>query len=409
MASTEQLDRELLLEQMAAAALRGELALLTGNEEEVGVLLGEVAMSLVDDTEVARLDACSEHTAGALIRSLVVSLDVVPDHLVSTLRQRAETLPLVLVVESAECLSSEALKGLKTLLEKSRGGLGAILGGEPELPELLEDADLHPAWRGEAAGLAPTPPREETSRAPALPQWLPWRHLAAVLGLLVLVWIFWPGEQAPQQARELALPQPSAEPATGDDESPAAAPGDQDTDGAAAQTSIASEPLPQSAPAPESTDPQPERAPSAPQPEPEPAPEQEPAPAPEPEPVSRPEPSPPEDSGAGRKDEPLTGLDAQLGYAREDWLMTRDPGSWYLQLILAADEDRARRELDHLGRDRGAYYRAQRQDRAVYVVVAGPYSSREEALGARSSLPARFRDAGPFPRSHESVVADIGN
>ena len=100
-------------------------------------------------------------------------------------------------------------------------------------------------------------------------------------------------------------------------------------------------------------------------------------------------------------------LDAELAYRGEDWLLMRPPERWMLQLALAGDEKRARDLLDRLGPERGAYYRARRDGEVVYIVLAGPYGSRDQALGARSGLPGFFRERGPFPRSVKEIAAEI--
>jgi DamX protein len=98
----------------------------------------------------------------------------------------------------------------------------------------------------------------------------------------------------------------------------------------------------------------------------------------------------------------LSGLDAELGYQREDWLATLDDSRWFLQITVTSQEANARGVLDQLER-KGAYYRAERNGKAVYLVLSGDYSSRQAALDAKSTLPAKLRSAGPFPRN----IADI--
>jgi len=102
----------------------------------------------------------------------------------------------------------------------------------------------------------------------------------------------------------------------------------------------------------------------------------------------------------------LSGLDARLGYRQEDWLATRDDGEWFLQLVATGREDGARGVLDQIDRN-GAYYRAERGDERVYLVLAGPYSSRDAALAARDELPEALRRGGPFPRDMGSIRNEL--
>ena len=102
----------------------------------------------------------------------------------------------------------------------------------------------------------------------------------------------------------------------------------------------------------------------------------------------------------------LSGLDARLGYQQEDWLATRDDGEWFLQLVATGREDGARGVLDQIDRN-GAYYRAERGDERVYLVLAGPYPSRDAALAARDELPEALRRGGPFPRDMGSIRNEL--
>ncbi|MFP1683700.1 SPOR domain-containing protein [Alloalcanivorax sp. C16-1] len=102
----------------------------------------------------------------------------------------------------------------------------------------------------------------------------------------------------------------------------------------------------------------------------------------------------------------LSGLDARLGYRQEDWLATRGDDQWFLQLVATGREDGARAVLDRIGRE-GAYYRTERGGEQVYLVLAGPYSSREAALKARESLPETLRGGGPFPRDMGAIRKEL--
>lgn len=269
------------------------------------------------------------------------------------------------------------------------------------------------------------------SRAAVTP---PWRHVAAVAGLLVVVAIIWSvfsggSDDGSEQvaSRQLALPIP--------EQSGAETDGDAENKAAPARPLSSSmepvarlEDLPErqeaSGPDPEVnseadgvsltpvTDPVMQSGPAREEREvrvaEESAPPQSVAPA---EKVSKqnaqlqeaPEEKPEEPADKVPASEPtLSGLDAELGYQQEDWLATLDDSRWFLQITVTSQEANARGVLDQLKR-KGAYYRAERNGKSVYLVLSGDYASRQAALDGKSTLPAKLRAAGPFPRK----MADI--
>lgn len=389
--SDQHLDHELLQERLQAAVLRGQLALVMGEDEAVSAWLGQLAVTLSDDTEVVRLDASEGYSAAGLVQDLVNALDVAPDHLLARLQTRASGLPLVLIVDNGECLGSGALHALRDLLARGGGGLGVLVGGESELPELLAEAQLEPAYQARAD----TPPAYTevldilAPENPSWHDWVPWKHLAAVVGLSLLVWLFWPEEPSGSDAAGTALELP---------------PPDRQGSGSAVEPSEAADKVTER---PNHESERAEVAASAGTPPGEPAgPEQGESGGSR---VDRASPA----SDAGAENNPAqpgarpSSLDAELAYRGEDWLLTRAPDHWMLQLALAADEERARTLMNRLGPDRGAYYRAQRDGEVVYIVLAGPYESRSQALGARADLPGAWAARGPFPRLLRDIAAEI--
>lgn len=263
----------------------------------------------------------------------------------------------------------------------------------------------------------------------------PWRHVAAVAGLLLVVVILWSvfsgdsSDSAGQEgeSRQLALPVPQqsgpdAAPVTQDNEQeihplastmepverledlpprPSSEPDEESEAANNVSLSPVTDPVMQSAPAEEEQELSVAQEPASSQAQPE-----------EPSDVSSAEAEPQRrqsatdessETGTVPASEPsLTGLDAELGYQQEDWLATLDDSRWFLQITVTSQEANARGVLDQLER-KGAYYRAERNGKAVYLVLSGDYSSRQAALDAKSTLPAKLRSAGPFPRK----MADI--
>ena len=98
---------------------------------------------------------------------------------------------------------------------------------------------------------------------------------------------------------------------------------------------------------------------------------------------------------------------ADLAYRNEDWLLAQTAERWMLQVAAASSEDAARAMLDRLGRERSAYYRARRNGKVVFVVLAGSWASRDKALAGREKLASEFRQLGPFPREMRAIHSEI--
>ena len=383
---TGQIDaREEMLEQAGQVVMSGRAAALVASDHEaLSALLGQLAMGLIEfGGEIVRLDAMVSHERADVSRALADSLQVPESELGAVLQLRGDTSnPLLLLVDNAECLSTGALRKLGELLSLTGGGLGLALAGEPELEDLLDESGLPVELVFDADDLAvPMLEPEDGSDGETLV--LPWKHISAIVGLLLLIWLLWPREHgADPEVQPLALPEPVtlpevvAEPDGADESALAPSP--------AAPRAVAPETLPEPVVV----------EPVAPEPV---------APPPRPE-----APAPAKSAPVEQKSEPpLTGLAAELGYRQEDWLLAANAGHWVLQVALGSSEDAARRVLDRLGKRRGAYYRARRNGEEVYIVLAGTWPDREQALQARASLPPELRDRGPFPREVAQIQSEI--
>ena len=265
---------------------------------------------------------------------------------------------------------------------------------------------------------------EQERRAAVTP---PWRHVAAVVGLLAVVVIIWSvfsggsdDGYGQGESRQLALPVPeqsgAEEGAAAEAQEPQTRPlassmepvarledlpdrqdpePDSKTDGDAGSVSLT--PV---------TDPVMQSAPARQEPEVRVAQESAEAASPEPKQEEQSQDTPAEPDTVPASEPALSGLDAELGYQREDWLATLDDSRWFLQITVTSQEANARGVLDQLER-KGAYYRAERNGKAVYLVLSGDYSSRQAALDAKSTLPAKLRSAGPFPRNMADIRSEL--
>jgi len=459
-----------LLDALNGHAHDGATTVLEGEAGSgVSTLLGMLSMSLVGDYELIRLDGAEELGANAVVDAMLVHFDIERADLADTLKQTLADTSLVIVVDNAHLAPAEALATMASLKTKLGQRLTYVFGGEPGSTEHLRDAGLSVddvlvlppldaddvvafADQGFALALDDSQARELSEEsdgriAALLPMLeakaggggglagkpLPWRHGLAVGALILVVLVLWLASGGDDEAGEdqvVALDLPK-EPAT---EAPApseSAPRpERNQDGAASgeradpestrralaeyHDSARAFEKAENVPEEETVKPAPEEARTPPAPEaPEPAGEQtaatETAPS-EPPVQSRPEPAETAEEEAPTTvsgGEPqLSGLDARLGYQQEDWLATRDDGEWFLQLVATGREDGARGVLDQIDRN-GAYYRAERGDDLVYLVLAGPYPSRDAALAARDALPEALRRGGPFPREMASIRKEL--
>ncbi|MBA3979796.1 MAG: hypothetical protein C0462_04255 [Alcanivorax sp.] len=421
------------LDVLCDAGLRGGLAAVHGPQGAgVSTLLGEAAMRLLDAAAVVRVDGSQTPSRNALLSALLLHFGVSKDEFAGALERALASEPLVLIIDEAEHLGDEALTTLAALRQRLGAGFAVLLGGSPALSArlaeagltLTDDLGLTPldrdeaalfldevaaveldedelealcaddgAWPGELMAAVPPPTLKP---GPLSGFALPWRHVAAVGGLILVVVILWPRDRSAEQDVPLTLPaRPVPETVTAaPDERPARPPAREQA-------------------------PEPDRArPPQPEPEPEPAPRPQPEPEPEPQPEPQPEPAQPE----APQPEPsapavvradtapaMSGMDAELGYRREEWLLTAPRDQWMLQVTLATTEDAARSLSDRLGTERSAYYRARRNERNVFIVLAGPYASREAATAGRADLPSDLASAGPFPRQIGAIRDELGD
>ena len=459
-----------LLDALNGHAHDGATTVLEGEAGSgVSTLLGMLSMSLVGDFELIRLDGAEELGANAVVDAMLVHFDIERADLADTLKQTLADTSLVIVVDNAHLAPSEALATMASLKTKLGQRLTYVFGGEPGSAEHLRDAGLNVedvlvlppldaddvalfADQGFALALDDQEARdlsdESDGRIAALLPMLearagggggllankpvPWRHGLAVGALVLVVLVLWlasGGDDEAEQDQVVSLDLPKepvaeaqdpAEPAPQATQSESSARsgerGDPETTRRAlaeyhdsARTfeeaenvpeQVAAEPAAEDArtpPAPEAPEPAGEQAATA---------DAEPAEA-EPAETAPSEPRATQTNPEPAETEPqLSGLDARLGYQQEDWLATRDDGEWFLQLVATGREDGARGVLDQIDRN-GAYYRAERGDERVSLVLAGPYPSRDAALAARDELPEALRRGGPFPRDMGSIRNEL--
>jgi len=145
-----------------------------------------------------------------------------------------------LVIDNSECLEGKSLDALHKLIEGTACGVGILLGGEPDLHQYLHDAGIAASLHLDVTSAEPRDEEEQQETGASLLAVLPWKHLAAVLGLVILIWLFWPADDNTDAAvQPLALPVPEKPAAVQQEErEPSPAPDSRDPVAAAALESI---------------------------------------------------------------------------------------------------------------------------------------------------------------------------
>lgn len=423
------LSHEEVVEQSAQVVQSGRLSLLTSVDPSLlSSLLGDMSVWLMESgDDVMRIDALESHSAADIVSTLCRYLEVSGDDLMTALRMRGESgTPVCVVIDNVECLEGKALQVLKSLTEGTSAGVGLLLGGEPDAQLYLEDAGIVRSFLVDVDTQVDLPEyhdydddvvsgaRGDSDGLGGIVSQLPWRHLFAATGLALLAWLFWPTAEPEPVVRDLDLPaqvEPAPMPVSLPDRTPAQ-PLVERPQAPITTPAVGTPParLPQPAPKLDSK--------QEPQTESKPAPKPVIKPAPKPKSPADPKPTPPPKAEpklsakkpVARTQAPsLTGLAADLGYHQEEWLLTRAKTEWVLQVALATSEDGARSLLDQIGRSKSAYYRAERNDRHVYIVLAGPWPTREAAVAAKTSLPQALRTLGAFPRELSGVHKEVGS
>lgn len=246
-------------------------------------------------------------------------------------------------------------------------------------------------------GLSNLPGLANLAKAPNLAN-LPVMHLvaiAALLGVLMMFFLYRDGDTTerreleaemvfvPDQAPPTSVTLPSSQ-------RPTTAPEPQTTvpDGADAPTEQIASPSPDVLPMPE-----PEIAAPI-QPEPE---------------VSEPELPAPEVAQQAES-EPAPAQPALIQTLSEDEqiLLSWRPSDYTLQLLGAGSEQAVRDFIaSQPNREQLLRFTTRRQGKDWFVVVAGRYTSSEQARAAIAELPAHQREAGPWPRALKDIQGEI--
>lgn len=407
--------RGLAVEFACDTVLQGEPVMVIGpSGSGVSTVLGEAAMRLVLESHVVRLDGHNTRSREDIFRSIrsVIGDDVAD--FVRDLDEHTLGMPLAIIIDNGDAMPPGAYAALVALRARLGSSLGILIGASAEMDWLTSS----PGWEAlQREYLVPLNPDEVgqfltavLGRTPDINTsallwqvsggWpgrllartrqqrlagirladLPWRHLLAVAGLILLVLMLWLARSAREtlEPLPLSLPEPGQR-VQSEVQTPQSR--DQDQTGVAVASQDAEKP-PASVSKSE-------------------------APAPQPKPHT---------SGIVQTEitklvesQTRTGTQSALAsaYRREEWLLMAAADAWMLQLAITGHEDAARAMLTRVGLNRAAYYRSMRDGRAVFVVLSGAYPSREAAIMARDELPEAIRAASPFPRQLSTIQDEI--
>lgn len=94
----------------------------------------------------------------------------------------------------------------------------------------------------------------------------------------------------------------------------------------------------------------------------------------------------------------------EAGFYRDEWLLSRDPAAYTLQLIGLRDERAAQEFIKrHKLTEQAAYFKTELGGKPWYSVVHGVYADRKAAVKAGAELPGAVRRSDVWPRSLASV------
>jgi DamX protein len=93
----------------------------------------------------------------------------------------------------------------------------------------------------------------------------------------------------------------------------------------------------------------------------------------------------------------------------EEEILEAPAGGFMLQLLAASQVDSLLQYIDSQdnAEDLMLYRRKRSGQKPLYIVVIGPYPSRQAATRAIATLPSQQRDAGPWPKSLSAIKQEI--
>lgn len=366
------------LEAVLKAAMQSQpVAVIAPQGGGVTTLLGQAAMRLVDYGTVIRMDGAEMETLTRFLQALSTYFEVPENVLQTAIAEAVEFAPLVIVADSAHVISTDVLMYLAELKDTFAGALAVVFGGRPRFIENLP----MPAWQDTVyVELAPL----SAAQAVVLLEKKQPRFLSPTeVAMLVRQGSAWPGallqqftvvtKQGPMKRKALpwwhiaaafvllllllfvwALKNQTNERITKTITLPA-------------QQVVPKAPV---------------QAPSVA------------AISSEREKPITPAPSPSE----AQQDD---------GMRAEVWLAKQDPNSTMMQMMLATTEQQAQTAVAKIRQYPASYYRARRNNKAVYVVLMGPFANASEGKAALAKQASEFRERGAFPRATQQVQQEL--
>lgn len=370
------------LEAVLKAAMQSQpIAVIAPQGGGVTTLLGQAAMRLVDYGTVIRMDGAEMETLAGFLQALSAYFAVPEEGLESAIAEAVVFAPLVFIADSAHVVSTDVLLYLAELKHTFAVSVAVVFGGRPRF---LENLPM-PAWENtvyvelaplsaaqsvqflektQPVLLAPAQVAQLVRQGRAWPsalleqfaaaaqpaqvkrKTLPWWHIAAAFVLLLLLLFVWALKNQTDErvTKTIALPVQQVE-----SQAPAASTQQVQP----VQSADLAEPVQPTEPAPSAA---------------------------------------PQDNAGART---------------EAWLAKQAPNTTMMQMMLATTEQQAQAAVAKIRQHPASYYRAQRNNKAVYVVLMGPFANASEGKAAVAQQAKEFRDRGAFPRATQQVQQEL--
>lgn len=366
------------LEAICRAAMQGQaIAVIAPQGGGVTTMLGQAAVRLLDYGTIIRMDGAEMEALNTFQQALATYFEVPKEQLLTAMAEAMVFAPLMLIADSAHVISTDVLVYLAELKERFAASFTVVFGGRPRF---LENLPM-PAWQDTAylTLTALTPAQSVLFIEQKQPVFLTPKEVAK----LVHGGLAWPGQLVAQFTPQLGKQKQKHKVFPWWHIAAAFvllllllfvwALKNQTNERVTQRVSL---PAPQAQPA-------------------KPTQSVKPAPARQEKPAT-----------VGQAPQPAEAVE-DSSVKTERWIAQQDGSTIMMQMMLASTEAQAQDAVAKIRHHSASYYRAQRSNKTVYVVLMGPFKQSSEGKAALQQQPIEFRERGAFPRSTRQVQEEI--